>query len=171
MQKLKTNHDVYDLAHGPEDLVRRRVIRLPIPEAQKITYEERQKAVRKMNATKFEQQREKRLDREERYAKAIECDNVRDEYLQAARVRYDEYIYFAHPHPRYNKMYARRALRKTLERMQAQYDSWVTNTDPHPRWRPERIVNRTFFEAMKTMREEQAAMAGLLGFETPEKKS
>ena len=171
MDRRRTDHDVYDLAFGPEDLVRRRVMRLPVPESQKITYEERREAKRRQNAAEVEEREQRILNRRERYAKAVECDNVRNEFLEAARVRYDEHIYQVDPHPRYNKDHARRPLKQTLNRMQAQYDSWVTNTDPHPRWRSERIVNLTFFGAMKTMREEQAAMAGLLGFETPEEES
>ena len=168
MQKLKTDHDDYDLAHGPDDLVRRRVMRLPVPEVQKITPEERERAVRLLNAQRIEEEEQRRLDRKERLAKAIKREAVRNEYLIAAHARFDEHVNRLDPHPRYSRAHARRPLKQTLYRMQAQYDSWVTNTDPHPRWRPERMVNLTFFGAMKTMREEQAAMGDLLGFSTPE---
>lgn len=168
MRKLKTDHDDYDLAHGPDDLVRRQVIRLPIPEAQKITPEEREQAVRLLNVRRFNEEEQRRLDRKERIAKLNKSEATRNQYLMAAYARFDEHVNKLDPHPRYSKAHARRPLKQTLERMQAQYDSWVTNTDPHPRWRSERIVNLTFFGAMNTMREEQAAMGDLLGLSTPE---
>ena len=135
MQKLKTDHDDYDLAHGPDDLVRRHVIRLPVPESQKMTAQERQEIERALRMEWQEHNEHRMRRRARRTCTRIPCDQSRSEYWQGRQKWIDDY---------------------------------VNQNNPHPRWRPHLINNRTLFAALKTQREELAAMGDLLGFSTPE---